>query len=447
MNMPRRLSLLIGLLIPFALLAVTQDDVVGYWKLELSPGFNLVAFPVLPQNPTVRNVIGDRLGSVEISTFDPQLNRYRAAYYDAGAGTWTGDLYILSRGTAFWINLLDNQPRELFLSGFPEKYTRFHWNSLGEGWRFYAPVYGKEQKLSDVPPENPDDVVIRWNPARTRFEMTPTDGGSAWFATSFDNLDPDQAYYVDLHNKLPERFGPPTQLESAAYSPVIDIPEGGGARVEPPFPMILGNKEGIAICHQNGEVCSGGMTVQIYKEVATQQPGGEWVSTSVLMDEQNVASALSTDGKFKIVTTINGGSGLKVGDRIHLTVIGQKGAKTSSVSFEIPAEVHALLDLKFGNPMTAPNFPATIPTQFSMTAPYPNPFNSSFRVDFETPVTGLTLLRLYDLNGRTVKEERLPLAAGIHRITFSGNGLANGLYFFEVSSGGHKAFAKVAYVK
>ena len=87
--------------------AESQRDVVGYWKFELNPGFNLIAFPLLPETPSPRAVFRDIQTDIEITTWDRLLRSYRWTRYNAETGLWTGDLFLLDRGVAYWINVMN----------------------------------------------------------------------------------------------------------------------------------------------------------------------------------------------------------------------------------------------------------------------------------------------------------------------------------------------------
>jgi len=447
MNIRRIIILLSVAIIPILLIAAKQQDVVGYWKHQLEPGFNFVAFPVLPDNPTIRNVIGNKLGNVEISAYDPLLKRYRTATYSTANESWSGDLYLLGRGTAYWINILGDSPKELLISGYPEQYTKFTWNKLGNGWKHFAPTYGKAHKLSDVPPENVNDILIKWDRTKSRFVAVSVLPGNEWQTVQFENIEPDQAYIVHLNNTPAPKIGPPTELERTEAKMDVTPAPDNASRYLIPTPLVIGNQSAVPICYHNGQVCNGGFTVQVMKEVLIAGSENDPQFDQLLVDEMNMSPAVSADGRFKMVLTVNTANGLVAGDRIFLNVVGPGGSKTSSASFVIPDGEYSVPDVSFPQPLSEPNRTALLPTAYRVTTPYPSPFNSSFRVDFQAPTAGLTTIRLFDVNGRTVKSEKVALGAGTHRLTVKGDGLANGLYIFELSSGTFKHRAKVAYLK
>jgi len=92
--------------------------------------------------------------------------------------------------------------------------------------------------------------------------------------------------------------------------------------------------------------------------------------------------------------------------------------------------------------------PVTGPESFCLKQNYPNPFNPTTSIEFVLPQTGAVELTIYDLAGRRVAllvDEALP--AGEHQVTFDGEELASGLYFYELTAGQQRAVRKMVLVK
>jgi hypothetical protein len=101
-----------------------------------------------------------------------------------------------------------------------------------------------------------------------------------------------------------------------------------------------------------------------------------------------------------------------------------------------------------GNGVPGPDSP-TILNKFSLSAPYPNPFNPSTRLTFGLPKAGRVELAVYDLNGRQVAklvDEVKP--AGTHRLTWDSNAFPAGVYLMRMeTSTGFNAVTKAVLVK
>jgi hypothetical protein len=88
----------------------------------------------------------------------------------------------------------------------------------------------------------------------------------------------------------------------------------------------------------------------------------------------------------------------------------------------------------------------SVPLQFGLNTPYPNPFNASTTFRFTLPNEGNAQLAIYDLSGRMLT--RLvegKLAAGEHTVHWSAE--ASGVYFAALSFGQQKIVKKLVCVR
>ncbi|MBC8277578.1 MAG: T9SS type A sorting domain-containing protein [FCB group bacterium] len=88
------------------------------------------------------------------------------------------------------------------------------------------------------------------------------------------------------------------------------------------------------------------------------------------------------------------------------------------------------------------------PDGFSLSVPYPNPFNGSAEIGYTLEKSGLVTLMVYDVQGREVTELiRGYQQAGIHGVRFSGQDLASGLYFINLLQGGKSETRRLVLTK
>lgn len=423
--------------------AVVRRDIVGYWTLELQPGFNLVSFPVLPHDATPQSVIGERLGSVRISAWDRRLGGYRTTAFDPEGGAWSGDLFTLARGVAYWIRLPDDgSTQRLVVAGNPEEYTQFRWASLSSGWGFHAPVYGRSQKLSDLPPDADTDLLLEWNPQSGRYEAAvAADGG--WVASGWDALVPDRAYLVHRRDRSLREIA----SGDAAPNPGLSAGVAAGANA-PPWPLIVGNYQGLPICYESGEVCDGGMLVRLFRERVIVGETGQSEVAAENIGEYRATALPGKSGFFQISLTVGGASQfVHPGDRVYLEVTASSGASARSSSFEVPGDRQFVSDVSFPDPLLTPDRQPAAPAAFALGAPHPNPFNDRFELELRLPRSAPVKTTLYDLGGRAAYTTETVLSTGSHRLTVRPEGLAAGIYILEVRAGGNRGAAKVAYVK
>lgn len=80
--------------------------------------------------------------------------------------------------------------------------------------------------------------------------------------------------------------------------------------------------------------------------------------------------------------------------------------------------------------------PTSLPATFRLQQNYPNPFNPSTSIAFDLPVASRVTLKVYDMNGREIAAlvHQQQMAAGNHRVNFSGRDLASGVYFYRLEA-------------
>jgi hypothetical protein len=99
-----------------------------------------------------------------------------------------------------------------------------------------------------------------------------------------------------------------------------------------------------------------------------------------------------------------------------------------------------------GNPTSVGDAGGSQPNAFDLVQSYPNPFNPSTTIRFTIPIGtyGQTSLRVYDVLGREVvtlvNEEKRP---GTHRAEWNAAGVASGVYFYTLETGGSVATKKL----
>jgi len=91
---------------------------------------------------------------------------------------------------------------------------------------------------------------------------------------------------------------------------------------------------------------------------------------------------------------------------------------------------------------------SNIPTEFYLSQPYPNPFNSSTRISFGLPESAEIKLSIFDTIGREV--ERISnsiFETGHHSLAWQAEGMAAGIYFIHLNVGGDRGIRKVLLIK
>lgn len=85
---------------------------------------------------------------------------------------------------------------------------------------------------------------------------------------------------------------------------------------------------------------------------------------------------------------------------------------------------------------------------FSLNQNYPNPFNPATVISFNLPSAKQTTLRIFDINGKDIAlllDE--VMEPGSHSISFNGEGLPSGIYFYELKAGEFRKRMKMVLLK
>jgi uncharacterized protein (DUF362 family) len=88
------------------------------------------------------------------------------------------------------------------------------------------------------------------------------------------------------------------------------------------------------------------------------------------------------------------------------------------------------------------------PSEIQLCSNFPNPFNPSTIIVFSLPRSEYVILKIYDITGReieTLVEGEVP--PGEHRLQWSAEGLAGGVYFCRMAAKGYSQTIKLLYQK
>ena len=88
------------------------------------------------------------------------------------------------------------------------------------------------------------------------------------------------------------------------------------------------------------------------------------------------------------------------------------------------------------------------PAKFSLEQNFPNPFNPTTTIKWQTPKEAFQTLKIFDVLGNevaTLVSEVKP--AGLHQIEFDASALASGLYFYQLKYEGLTFTKKMLMIK
>lgn len=92
--------------------------------------------------------------------------------------------------------------------------------------------------------------------------------------------------------------------------------------------------------------------------------------------------------------------------------------------------------------------PNDLPAQFSLQQNYPNPFSGMTNVEFRIPKEESVTLNVYNMLGEKVATlAQGTMSAGTRSISFSGDGLQNGIYFYRLTAGKNVQTGKMTVIR
>lgn len=182
-----------------------------------------------------------------------------------------------------------------------------------------------------------------------------------------------------------------------------------------PSPLRKINVNSVQTLKWISEVPSGN-TSSVKLEISLNDTAGPW---------NKIADALPNNGNFQFVIPENFASLQNC--RIRYTVYsGNDSAFTIT-----PSGFYII-----GNPVNIQQDHSKFPEQFILHQNFPNPFNPSTKISWQSPVDGWQTLKVYDLLGNeivTLVDEYK--TAGVYEVKFNGINLPSGIYFYQIKAG------------
>jgi len=97
---------------------------------------------------------------------------------------------------------------------------------------------------------------------------------------------------------------------------------------------------------------------------------------------------------------------------------------------------------------TRPSEDPTVPAEYSLSANFPNPFNSTTVINYSLRDQGQMRLELFDITGRKIRTIASGYKqSGSHQIFFDASELSTGLYFYKLEAGSFNATRKLVIAK
>ena len=89
-----------------------------------------------------------------------------------------------------------------------------------------------------------------------------------------------------------------------------------------------------------------------------------------------------------------------------------------------------------------------VPTEYSLSQNFPNPFNPSTKIEYTLPSKGNVKLQVFSVTGQLVKTlTDKNQDSGYYSIDFNGANLASGMYIYRLSVDNKNFVKKMLYLK
>ena len=145
----------------------------------------------------------------------------------------------------------------------------------------------------------------------------------------------------------------------------------------------------------------------------------------------NVILAATDVGVF--MTNNNGTKWTELADGLPNTVAIHLDYNQASGKIRIGTHGRGVFELS-GQLIGITNYNSGVPEKFYLKQNYPNPFNPTTRVSFGVVKSGFVNLKVYDALGREVANlVNENLKSGNYEVTFRGDNLSSGMYFYKLS--------------
>ncbi|MCF8090698.1 MAG: C13 family peptidase, partial [Desulfotignum sp.] len=172
---------------------------------SLSPAWNLVSLPVIPDDPSVDKILGDIEETVASvwKWVDGKWAVYLPGYEDGGAAYASskdfGQLTDIGCGEGFWVNA--STDLSLSVSGSPPSNTSC---SLTEGWNLIGLKSDAATAVADFVSGNEDKIasVWKWDNEKWAVYLPGEDDGGAAYAQGKEfallvNINPGEGFWVN----------------------------------------------------------------------------------------------------------------------------------------------------------------------------------------------------------------------------------------------------------
>ncbi len=277
-------------------------------------------------------------------------------------------------------------------------------NLFGNRWNWLGyPFWG------EIP------IIVALTEIADHVEIVQNDAGGIWIPRYHLNtigmMETGEGYFVFLYQNVTFHYHE-DGVKTVTDNEVWEIPEVADA------PTPTGMPYAVLVHFTDGLLARNPATVEIYD-------GNLKVGKAIVLEDHDLTPVIAWQGSPEYDLP-----GFTPGHSILVKVLEQDGSTLVSLNSAT----------KFGEDgyaeITLDTSSLIIPTEFTVSSAYPNPFNPTITVPFGIPGYGNVTISVFNLLGQQVYKTERTYEAGSHHFEFdaskSGSELVSGIYFLQI---------------
>jgi hypothetical protein len=155
----------------------------------------------------------------------------------------------------------------------------------------------------------------------------------------------------------------------------------------------------------------------------TLNSGGTFISVPMTLGE--IVDTVTNSGRYFCTVPFSG-----ITPKFYVRAVDATNVSRTNPN-AAPTELY---DAKTGTTDVAK--PNPVPSEFTLSQNFPNPFNPATIISFDIPRNGTVTLKVYDVLGKEVAQLfNGETSFGRHSVQFNAAGLSSGVYFYRLTSG------------
>ncbi len=235
------------------------SNTVGFWKMELQPGFTQFSFPLLPNDKSLDNVLGDQLTgattaqeSDQIFRWDATAGQFEIAWFNSSSSSWTGDFDEVTETESYWIYVQPNHPPQMLVTdGNVAEEPAYNMGTIGVGYNAIGSVWAIPAPIDQAGLDEftggmylfLSDIIMSYDANTGAYTYAWQDETAEWQGT-LSEFEPLKGYWIYIP---PEHTGfewplypqpTATGLESRSPVQIYPYPDGHSPIPSPPMPVV-----------------------------------------------------------------------------------------------------------------------------------------------------------------------------------------------------------------